>query len=214
MIRSWSASSMPWKLIVKNSFHSSFLFVILLSLATLSGWGQSNDSLRMVSAEEVTERPDTIIEDSTHSVKKATLLALIPGAGQIYNGKYWKLPLVYGALAGTIYATSFNHDQYQIYLHAFETRIDDDPANDEFSGVYDERQLIELQNTYRKWRDLSIILTAAAYGLQILDAYVDAHLHSYDVSDDLTLRWEPALIQTDYAYTPAAVGFGITLQFK
>ena len=206
---------MPLTLIAKRAFH--IVTILLLTLGSCSLRAQETDSLQARPAEEVVEQAavsDSAAVDTNFSVKKAVLWSFIPGGGQIYNGKYWKLPLVYGALGGTLYATSFNHQQYQIYLDAFYSRIDEDPNNDKFVGVYDERQLIELQNTYRKWRDLSIILTAAAYGLQMLDAYVDAHLHSFNVSDNLSLRWEPAAIQTDLAYYPQALGLGISLHFK
>ncbi len=145
--------------------------------------------------------------------KAALYSTVFPGLGQVYNEKYWKLILVYGALGAGIYAIDFNNAQYNIYLDAFFTRVDTDPDNDQFVGVYDERQLIELQNIYRKYRDLSIMLTGLAYGLQILDAYVDAHLLNFDVSDDLTLNWEPAIIQSSFS-SPAAFGLGLKLSFK
>ncbi len=162
---------------------------------------------------EKTTRIDTAERPFQNPGKAAMYAAVFPGLGQIYNKKYWKLPLVYGALGAGIYAITFNHDQYKIYLDGFYTRIDDDPVNDQFVGQYDERQLIELQNIYRRWRDLSIILTGVAYGLQILDAYVDAHLFYFDVSDDLSLNWQPSILSNQYSQ-PNAFGVGITLSFK
>ena len=167
---------------------------------------------KKVKAEKVA-RPDSAYRPIQVPGKAAMYAAVLPGLGQIYNKKYWKLPLVYGALGAGVYAITFNHDQYRIYLDAFYTRIDDEPDNDQFVGVYDERQLIELQNIYRRWRDLSIILTGVAYGLQILDAYVDAHLFYFDVSDDLSINWQPSILQNQYAQ-PNAFGVGITLSFK
>lgn len=216
-MKSWSVFSMPLKLTVSSKFFRNLSAAVGLLLISISGaFAQSNDSLQVKPAEQViAEEEKTVVADTTKNrVRTATLLALIPGGGQIYNGKYWKLPLVYGALGATVYATIFNHDQYQIYLNAFNKRLDDNANNDEFVGVYSDRQLIELQNQYRKWRDLSIILTAAAYGLQVLDAYVDAHLQSFDVSDDLTLKWEPAVISTDYTLAPQAIGLGVTISLK
>ncbi len=167
---------------------------------------------RKVKAEKIT-RIDTAERPLQNPGKAAMYAAVFPGLGQIYNKKYWKLPLVYGALGAGIYAITFNHDQYKIYLDGFYTRIDDDPVNDQFVGQYDERQLIELQNIYRRWRDLSIILTGVAYGLQILDAYVDAHLFYFDVNDDLSLNWQPSILSNQYSQ-PNAFGVGITLSFK
>ncbi len=167
---------------------------------------------RKVKAEKIVQI-DTVGKPFHNPAKAAMYAAVFPGLGQIYNKKYWKLPLVYGALGAGVYAITFNHDQYKIYLDGFYSRIDDDVTNDQFVGVYDERQLIELQNIYRRWRDLSIILTGVAYGLQVLDAYVDAHLFYFDVSDDLSLNWQPAVLSNQYAQ-PNAFGVGITLSFK
>jgi len=209
---------MPLKLNASFSFFRVFFGLAMMLVVSTTLYAQNNDTLKAQSAEKLVAEDSTQsqLADSTKSrVRTATLLALIPGGGQIYNGKYWKLPLVYGALGGTVYATIFNHDQYQIYLNAFKTRVeDDDPNNNQFVGVYTDRQLIELQNQYRRWRDLSIILTAAAYGVEVLDAYVDAHLQSFDVSDDLTMQWEPAIIRTDYTLAPQAIGLGVTFNFK
>lgn len=159
----------------------------------------------MVSGERV-ELQDTVF---THSVSRATWLSVaFPGLGQIYNKKYWKLPIVYGALGTTVYFAIDNNRQYQLFLNAFNARIDDDPNNETFTQ-FDERQLIELQNIYRKWRDLSIILTGLGYALNVLDAYVDAHLFYYDIDDDLSMHWQPTVISTPYSN-----GFGVSLKIQ
>lgn len=184
------------------------------------------DSLKLedIAPNNYTPKAERIFTDSivtekaivpgNHSPSKAAMLSSVfPGLGQVYNKKYWKLPIVYGAIGAAVYAITFNQDQFKIYEGAFYSQTDDDPTNDQFDGTYDQRQLIELMNYYRQQRDLSIILGALAYGLNILDAYVDAHLMYYDVSDDLSLRWEPALINNQ-ANMPSAIGVGITLSFK
>ncbi len=183
----------------------TLLLIIGLLLLGKVGTAQKRDKVKGDSVE--------VVIQGDHSPGKAALYSTIfPGLGQIYNKKYWKLPIVYGALAGGIYAISFNQDQYQIYLNAFKSRLDDDPSNDQFSSQYNERQLIELQNLYRRWRDLSIILSCVGYGLNVLDAYIDAHLMYYDVGDDLSLQWRPAIIQSNNLLP--AFGVGITLQVK
>ena len=184
------------------------------------------DSLKLedIAPNNYTPKAERIFTDSivtekaivpgNHSPSKAAMLSSVfPGLGQVYNKKYWKLPIVYGAIGAAVYAITFNQDQFKIYEGAFYSQTDDDLTNDQFDGTYDQRQLIELMNYYRQQRDLSIILGALAYGLNILDAYVDAHLMYYDVSDDLSLRWEPALINNQ-ANMPSAIGVGITLSFK
>ncbi len=131
----------------------------------------------------------------THSVATATWLSVaFPGLGQIYNRKYWKLPIIYAALGTTVYFIVENNNSYRFFLNGFY-EIQATPEDDLFLGFYDERQLIELQNIYRKWRDLNIILAGLTYALNIIDAHVDAHLYHYNIDEDLTLRWNPTLIQ-------------------
>lgn len=195
-----------------SSTYRNFLIaalVLLFCVSSLSAQEADQDSL--ITTESIVEAEAPI--DTGHSVKEALLYSFIPGGGQIYNGKYWKLPIVYGAMGTTLYFTVFNHQEYRKYLDAFYTRIDADSTNDQLL-IYTEANLINLQDQYRRWRDLSIILTVAAYGLQMLDAYVDAHLHYFDIDENLSLRWEPAVIRQSYAGATPALGFGITLHFK
>lgn len=148
----------------------------------------------------------------THSVKRATVLsASFPGLGQFYNKKYWKMPIVYGAMGTTIYFAIDNHRLYQRYLDAFYIRDDDDPTTfDEFVNIYPEAsQLIELQDYYRKYRDFNIILTGFVYALQIIDAHVDAHLFYYNIDDNLSLQWQPTTIRS-----PFYNSFGLSVKFN
>jgi len=133
------------------------------------------------------------VPKSGHSAKKATLYStFLPGLGQAYNKKYWKIPIVYAGLGTTVYFIFWNSDQYNEFSTAFDIREAD--GEDKYSGIYTTEQLIIMQNTYRNQRDLSIILTVLVYGLNILDANIDGHLFDFDVSDDLSLRLEPALL--------------------
>ena len=204
-----------------------FFFLLLANFASAQVDSTATDSLSLEDIAPTNYTPkaqriytdsivagDKSVEQGDHSPSKAAMLSsTFPGMGQVYNKKYWKLPIVYGALGAAIYAIVFNQDQYKIYEQAFYSQIDKDLTNDQFSGVYDQRQLIELQNFYRQNRDLSIILGAVAYGLNVLDAYVDAHLFYYDVSDDLSLRWEPTLMNNQNL-SSLTFGFGVTLSFK
>ncbi len=162
-----------------------------------------------VAAEEEVEVPK-----STHSAKKATLYStFLPGLGQAYNKKYWKIPIVYAGLGTTIYFIYWNTDQYNIYKEAFDLRMAG--GTDIYSGIYSEQNLITLQNYYRNNRDLSIILTVLIYGLNILDANIDAHLFDYDVSENISMRFEPALIQnTGFGFGGMNYGMKMTLQLK
>lgn len=137
----------------------------------------------------------------THSVQRAVIYsAVFPGLGQVYNRKYWKVPLVYAALGGTGYFIYDNNRQYRYYLDGFERLVVD--GEDIFGGRFTPENLIFISTTYRRWRDLSIILFVAAYGLNILDAYVDAHFFYYDINDNLSINISPSLQQINTALIP------------
>ena len=158
------------------------------------------------------------------SIKRATTLSVIcPGAGQIYNKSYWRVPIVLGGFATTIYCVDWNNRGYQRFKKAYRLRADYDknPGNyptgstDEFGGRYSATFLKNLRDSYRRNRDLCLILTAGMYVLQIVDAHVDAHLRDYDISDDLSMNVMPMI---DYGYSPT-VGdsrptFGMNMSFK
>lgn len=128
-----------------------------------------------------------------HPTRKATLLAVMfPGAGQVYNKKYWKLPIIYGGFATFAYVVNYNNTGYQRFKLAYELLTDgNDATKDEFNGYYTASQLQNTRDSYRRYRDLGLILTAGFYLLQIIDAHVDAYLARYDVSDNLAIRVEP-----------------------
>ena len=157
-------------------------------------------------------------------IKKATTLSTIcPGAGQIYNRSYWKVPFVVGGFASMIYCIDWNNRGYQRFqkayalLTAYEANPDNYPdgPTDEFRGRYSSSFLKNLKDSYRRNRDLCIIITAGVYILQIVDAHVDAHLRDYDISDDLSFNIEP-LVQYNYIPTVGdrpMYGFNISLNF-
>ena len=136
---------------------------------------------------------------------KATWLALvIPGGGQIYNRKYWKLPIFYGGFAGCAYAFTWNSKMYKDYSTAYKDAMN---GNMQSSSITDllppgykisETQLKELlrkrKDTYRRYRDLSIFAFIGVYLLSVIDAYVDAELSNFDITPDLSLKVKPAVI--------------------
>ncbi len=159
------------------------------------------------------------------SVKKATTLACIfPGAGQIYNRSYWKVPFVVGGFASMIYCIDWNNRGFQRFKRAYNllSDYDEHPENypngptDEFRGRYSADFIKNLRDNYRRNRDLCIILSGALYVLQIIDAHVDAHLKDYDISDDLSMNLEPLV---NYTYVPTlqgnrpVFGFNLSLNF-
>ena len=167
---------------------------------------------------------DAAVNYSTNEVsqvKKATTLSTIcPGAGQIYNKSYWRVPIVIGGMASTIYTIDWNNRGYQRFKTAYGLRVDYDNnpdkypngSADEFRGNYTATFLKNLKDSYRRNRDLCIILTAGIYLLNILDAHVDAHLQDYDISDDLSMNMEPFFDVTTVGSKPA-MGVNLSLKF-
>lgn len=147
---------------------------------------------------------DAAINYSTNSVshvnKATTLSTICPGAGQIYNKSYWRVPIVVGGFAAMVYCIDWNNRGFQRFKKAYRLKADFDAnpdlypngAQDEFGGRYSASFLKNLRNSYRRNRDLCIILTAGIYILQIVDAHVDAHLRDYDISKDLSVSISPA----------------------
>ena len=163
----------------------------------------------------------------TRPGKAALLAAILPGAGQIYNHRWWKLPLVYGALGGTIYGEWFYQSRFSQYanasnllkLEAFKTNGLRPQSNQLPLPVQRERSIAAIDNGvvfYRGYRDIFYLYIGLAYSLQIVDALVDAHLKDFDVSDDLTLHWEPTMLAVPgQAFAlPTAPGVMFALRVK
>ncbi|MBK9272207.1 MAG: hypothetical protein IPM48_11490 [Saprospiraceae bacterium] len=123
-----------------------------------------------------------------------TYSLLLPGAGQIYNGKYWKLPIVYGALALPVYSLAINQKNYNRFQKAYIMRVDfGESSNDEFVGIYSLSSLKSFRDLYDKNLQRSYLGLVAVYLLIGMDAFVDRHLKTFDVSDDLSLQIKPQL---------------------
>ena len=157
---------------------------------------------------------------------KATWLALvIPGGGQIYNRKYWKLPIFYGGFAGCAYALTWNSKMYKDYSTAYKDAMN---GNMQSSSITDllppgykisETQLKELlrkrKDTYRRYRDLSIFAFIGVYLLSVIDAYVDAELSNFDITPDLSMKVEPAVIDNRINNSSnRSVGLQCSFRFK
>ncbi|MFW5706845.1 MAG: DUF5683 domain-containing protein [Bacteroidota bacterium] len=198
-----------------ESTDSNFLLparVCLLLMFCLAGYGLfAQDTISPVSMPPDTPLQDTLsdtdeaeeamgifaVHSKEHSPMKATLLsAALPGLGQAYNGKFWKVPFVYAGFGGVIYALNFNNNQYQHFRRAWIAKIDGNPNTaDEYPTVTPER----LQREMNRWRrnvEISYIAGAALYILNVLDATVDAHLLDFDVGEDLSLNLRPTVLPT------------------
>ena len=164
-----------------------FLFSISFSSAF------SQDTIR------VSSDSSKSLKDTSGTKKRANRAALysglLTGAGQFYNKKYWKIPILYAGFFVLGYTIEFNNDNYKTFKTAYMYRVDGDTTTiDDFINIYpDEEALLVRKNYYRRTRDLCWIITAGVYVLNIIDAYVDAHLSDFDVSDDLSLRAQPGV---------------------
>ena len=162
--------------------------------------------------------------------KRAMWLAIVlPGAGQIYNRKYWKLPLVYGGFLGCIYAWRWNNQMYRDYSQAYIDIMDDNPNTQSYNQflhlgtqITDENKeryqnlFKRRKDYYRKYRDLSIFCLIGVYALSVIDAYVDASLSQFDISKDLSLRIEPSVLNSHTSNNPvksSALGLQCSLNF-
>ena len=145
-------------------------------------------------------------------IRSLWLALVIPGGGQIYNRKLWKLPIFYGGFLGCTYALSWNNQMLRDYSQAYLDIMDDDPNTKSYEEMLplgyniegkEERFKTIFKNKkdhFRRYRDLSILAFAGVYLISVIDAYVDAELSSFDISRDLSIRFEPAVIDTS---TPA-----------
>lgn len=180
----------------------SIIFVTLV-FVSCNLYGQKLD----IDTTQITEIPVDSVQ--VHSPKKATIYsAILPGLGQAYNKKYWKIPLIYAGFGTIGYFIGWNNGFYSTYKQAYSDFTDNDPNTNSYldieaSKYYDlenptdslnfKTGLSKQSEYYRRNRDLLIISMVGFYGLNIIDASVDAHLFDFDISEDLTLNWQPAV---------------------
>ena len=169
--------------------------------------------------EIIAQEIDPVFEeyDPLRPAKAAFYSGILPGLGQAYNGDYWKIPLVYGAVGTGVGIAVYNHDLFQKYRTAYKDRIagriDEFTVIDEDGNatqIFTEDQLISAQDFYRRNKELSILITAGIYVLQIIEANVDAHLSQYEVEDRLSFA--PFFQRSDFDFSNT-VGMRITYTF-
>ncbi len=188
------------------------------------------DSLTLIVPDSVTRHHKRDWNTWRPSPKRALWLALVlPGAGQIYNRKYWKLPIIYGGFVGCAYAMRWNNMMYRDYSQAYLDIMDDDPTTNSFnqflhlgSQITDANKsrwqeiFRKRKDRYRRWRDMSFFVMVGVYALSVVDAYVDASLSEFDISPDLSLNIAPAVFSTNPTQGPfgsAAIGLQCSLNF-
>ena len=212
---------------------------------------QTTDTLRAVSdsiirrsqkqVDSLTQTDKAVItpEDSTRKVKQKKekfipdpkqalwMSLVIPGAGQIYNRKFWKLPIIYGGFIGCTYALLWNQQMYKDYSQAYIDIMDDDPntasylkmlplgyniegKEEQFKNIFKHKK-----DFYRRNRDLSIFAFIGVYLISVVDAYVDAQLSTFDITKDLSMKVEPAVFQQQRATgNSRAIGLQCSFSFK
>lgn len=153
----------------------------------------------------------------THSPTTATILSsLVPGAGQAYNKKYWKIPVVYGGLAGLYYGAAWNNKMYDKFKTALIYRNDNDASTVEpnWSKNRSDSNLEYYMDDYHSYRDMCVLGIVLVYVANILDANVDAHLFDWNVDDDLSFKVEPTMINNDpISTTGTGVGLALKVTF-
>lgn len=162
-----------------------FIFSILFFLTHIVG--------QDIYAQKKSSKSDST-EVKVHSPKKATYLALIPGAGQIYNKKYWKVPIVYAGFGVMGYFAIANRKEYLIYNEAYTCSVlEGDDCTNDLTDRYSSDELKSIKDYYQRNMELSFIIMGAWYVLQILDASVDAHLYYWEVNEDLSVDIQPVV---------------------
>lgn len=171
---------------------------------------QNTDSLTVKNEQVLVVKDSLSSNDGYEPLAPATAAfysAVLPGLGQAYNKKYWKIPIIYAGMATGIYFYVKNDDDYDRFRDAYKSRLagyDDD----EFVGITDD-QLIDAQKTAQKNKSISIMVTVAFYLANIIDANVDAHLRQYNVSEDLSIQ--PSF---DIGPMNPQASYGISLKYS
>lgn len=198
-----------------------FVFAIMMMNVNVNA--QIVEADTVIAVQEDVQKP----EELQHSPRKATMYsAILPGLGQAYNKKYWKIPLIYIGFGTIGYFINWNNDNYQLFKTGYNHLTDDDPNTQDYLKIEAVRRnnydldnpnhfnnlrtaLLRQQDYFRRNRDLLFISFIGFYGLNIIDASVDAHLFDFDISDDLTMNWEPSMLHVDKSLV-----YGVNLKFN
>jgi len=156
------------------------------------------------------------LDKKPHSIKRAAIYsAVLPGLGQVYNRKAWKVPIIYAGFGVMGYFIMTNNTEYQNYKEAYIYVVNGEtyPIDNPYVDKYTPDQLQQGMDFYRRNRDLSIIVTSLWYVLNILEAYVDAHFFDYDISEDLSLQFSPSFNPTMIRRADVNPGLKLTINF-
>lgn len=197
---------------MKNNFLNIFFLIFATSL-----FAQTSDSLVVKKEERVIVVSDSILPKEEYNplapAKAAFYSAVVPGLGQVYNKKYWKIPIIYAGMAAGVYFYKQQDEDYDRFRDAYKRRLAG-YTDDEFYGngsepLISNDRLINAQKSAQKNKSISIIVTVAFYFLNVIDANVDAHLRQYEVSEDLSLQ-----PNFDYNQFNAKPQYGMSLTYR
>ena len=180
------------------------IFLVFFGLGHAALFAQSGEMTIVQDTTAVSKNDDI---DPLTPAKAAFYSAILPGLGQAYNKKYWKMPLVYGAIGASVYFYSTNNTKYHEFRDVYKRRLAG--YTDDNYRFLDDGRLIDAQRFYQKNRDISALVTAAFYILNIVDANVDAHLRQFNVDDTLSVK--PDVFNDDIYNRP---NVGVTLNYR
>ena len=181
---------LPEKTRIKAPPGRIFIFLMIAASFLLSSKNSDGQESNIRNYE-----PDSLVE-KLHSPSKAAIMsACLPGLGQIYNRKYWKLPIVYAGFGILTYFIVTNAQEYSTYKNAYLASVNKDSTSkyQDLINKYSEEDLLSAREYYRRNLEVSCILTGVFYILNIIDAAVDAHLFTYNISKDLSLKLDPVV---------------------
>ncbi|SRX72970.1 DUF5683 domain-containing protein [Aequorivita antarctica] len=197
---------------MKNNFLNIFFLIFATSL-----FAQTSDSLIVKKEERIIVVNDSILPKEEYNplapAKAAFYSAVVPGLGQVYNKKYWKIPIIYAGMAAGVYFYKQQDDDYDRFRNAYKRRLagytDDEFYGNGTEALISDDRLINAQKSAQKNKSISIIVTVAFYLLNVVDANVDAHLRQYEVSEDLSLQ-----PNFDYNQFNAKPQYGMSLTYR
>ena len=201
---------MKYTVLGKKSLFSVFCGILMIA-SCLKTSGQDDTLKSTLDVEADTSN----IKLKKHSPHKATIYSLvIPGLGQAYNKKYWKIPIIYAGFGTLWYFIQYNNKEYKKFKEAYYHSLiagDSLPPVNDYEEKFNSEDLLNNKNYFRRNRDFTYILTGIWYLLNVIDATVDAHLYNWEIDEDLSLRVEPDIRYINFGQNYS--GFRLTLSF-
>lgn len=195
---------------------NTYIFILLFFLISSENFAQTDSTGVDTESDTLIIFDEEIVQIKDLNKKKPgrALLysAVVPGLGQAYNRKFWKIPVIYSALGGVAFLFNNNNKQYNKYLTGLHELLDTTITITIFTNNPDTQVITQYKDKFRRNRDLSAVILIAVYVLNFIDATVDAHLYDFDISDDLSLKIKPEILPL---YTQQKNNtIGLTFSFK